>query len=724
MATSRVLRHVYSNAKNDSEIILSEFDTATKAPERFISPQVKVASNFTNLTKQIFSSYHQQQSSADNSDDLNILSELIIENFDDEQVWQQIELQNEMCLKHSFKDAAKVIANRDKGLFTSRKSRTKDASVAEEEEEDERGLLEYSGSQDLFPEMQTEEEDGDGEPDDDDDGDDDDDDDDDAETNFDIDAAALRRTNAKKKKSSLSSSSSSKGANKSNMRTSVVDDRFFKLSEMEQFLELEDAREERRRQEEDGKGRRDEDESDQDGEDDDDDESVDYFQELPSDEDEELDEEEDEDDDDDDNQEYKNPKEMLYSDFWIQDPEDSSKSATKEKSVRFEGMKSDDEEEMEDEEEDADEDHGDNEGSEAARKALMGLLGDSDGSDEGEDARDIFGGGGQNDNKSAFEKRQERLKEKIQQLEEVNLATKPWQLSGEVTSGKRPANSLLEEDLDFDATAKAGVEITEETTKSIEDIIRQRILDAAYDDVERKVKPKEDMFEFKKRVTLDQEKSKLSLAEIYEKEYIKQTQGEKEEKQDPAHVEIKTMMDSLFLKLDALSNFHYTPKPAIPEVKIVSNLPSITMEEVAPVTATDATLLAPEEVQEKTQGELKGDTERTETDKKHARRKKKTQQRVRAKEKEKREACRETQPGLGNKYSKQAAMAKLEKSSKMASNRTTIIQEGKGTKKSLTSSKSFFTQLQEEVTAEVHGVKRDKHRKKDKKQISASKLKL
>ena len=42
----------------------------------------------------------------------------------------------------------------------------------------------------------------------------------------------------------------------------------------------------------------------------------------------------------------------------------------------------------------------------------------------------------------------------------------------------------------------------------------------AFDDVERKVKPKENAFEFKKRVVLDQEKSKLSLAEIYEQEYL------------------------------------------------------------------------------------------------------------------------------------------------------------------------------------------------------------
>ena len=46
----------------------------------------------------------------------------------------------------------------------------------------------------------------------------------------------------------------------------------------------------------------------------------------------------------------------------------------------------------------------------------------------------------------------------------------------------------------------------------------------AWDDVVRKVKPIEKPFEYKRSLNTDQEKSKLSLAEIYEKEYIKQTE--------------------------------------------------------------------------------------------------------------------------------------------------------------------------------------------------------
>ena len=56
-------------------------------------------------------------------------------------------------------------------------------------------------------------------------------------------------------------------------------------------------------------------------------------------------------------------------------------------------------------------------------------------------------------------------------------------------------------------------------------LLRTRCLfKQSWDDVERKVKPTEEAREYKKRAVLDQEKSKLSLGEVYEQEYVQQMQ--------------------------------------------------------------------------------------------------------------------------------------------------------------------------------------------------------
>lgn len=142
------------------------------------------------------------------------------------------------------------------------------------------------------------------------------------------------------------------------------------------------------------------------------------------------------------------------------------------------------------------------------------------------------------------------------------LTDKPWQLQGESTAKSRPKESLLEEYLDFDHTTRQAPITSAKTTEELEALIKQRIKDKAFDDVERKVKPVDMQYEYKKQVVLNQEKSKLGLSEVYEQEFLKQQNGSEKsnDQANPKHEEIRKQMQNLFMKLDALSNFHYTPK--------------------------------------------------------------------------------------------------------------------------------------------------------------------
>jgi len=268
--------------------------------------------------------------------------------------------------------------------------------------------------------------------------------------------------------------------------------------------------------------------------------------------------------------------------------------------------------------------------------------------------------------------------------------------------------------------------ITEQTTLKLEDIIRQRIKDKAWDDVERKFKPVETPLEYKKKLVMDQEKSKKSLAQIYEDAYVKQKdslnpENEEREVEEPKeHIEIRGLMHTLFRKLDALSNFHYTPKQAQPEIKIVSNVPAINMEEVAPVATTDATLLAPEEIKSKPRGELLGRAERTSTDMKRERRKKKMKQRVHQIASEKKEKTLAEKLKPGKKYTKNEAAAVIKKLTKDRN----IVKMDETSNKITKSSTAFFAQLQDQVKSQIKSKAGNAVKKKDKPIHSAVKLKL
>jgi U3 small nucleolar RNA-associated protein MPP10 len=195
--------------------------------------------------------------------------------------------------------------------------------------------------------------------------------------------------------------------------------------------------------------------------------------------------------------------------------------------------------------------------------------------------------------------------------------------------------------------SKPAPMITLEHTSSIEDMILKRIIDGKYNDVlppiKRKEKP-EDAPE------LSQEKDQMGLGEIYANEYLAKTleggdaDGNKRKGgDDEKRAEIK----SLFMKvwspvqnsktsqlhhfvflcdlqicrnLDALSHFHYTPKPVNQEGAVtVHNLPSLMMEDIAPsdsLQAQASSTHAPEEVMHKPRArvEILPEAERTSED--------------------------------------------------------------------------------------------------------------
>jgi len=334
--------------------------------------------------------------------------------------------------------------------------------------------------------------------------------------------------------------------------------------------------------------------------------------------------------------------------------------------------------------------------------------------------------------KSAHELRTLRLQKKIQQIETEAVKDKPWQMTGEVAAIERPENALLEEHLDYETVSKQAPIITEEVSKRLEDIIKQRIKDQAWDDVERKVKPVENPYDYKKKLILDQEKSKLSLAQVYEEEYLKQkgdledskkTAGmldEEEEDKPETLDEIKKKMNSLFSKLDTLTHYHYTPQAAHADVKVIRNLPTISMEEVAPVAMSDATLLAPQEIADKKKGEDIGSSERTITDKKRDLRLKKTKQRKiqKAKEQKQKLVDKLNPNGLATKHSKKAALKAIEQAEKEGKVKT-IKDKNKGIK----SSKAFFDKMQNEVQGIVSDIRAEKSKKKNK-NINVAALKL
>lgn len=651
--------------------ITENFDELVKHAERFLKPQPDQVDAIHQLIQQTYGVCI--SSDVDNQKDF--LPELVLEQMDEEQIWQQLEIRNDIVLSQFLKQTAQLTAIREQNLGIELDDKDEDEEILSEEEREQES---EAGEELTDEEHQSKLEDSDG---------------------------INERPSAKSNSNQTKSKRGKKG------RNSVVDDTFFKLDEMKQFLEQEDAKEMRRHNSKNPMN---------------DSEVIDHFAEDFG-----VGEESDDD----------NNVNVNYADFFEMDDElqEEAQKLQKDKDREYFNDNDSEDEELEESDEEQNDDKQtkdiDSEIDEADFVAQSGVEPASD-TDSGSDKDAEINSDDEAENESEKDKssapqssnemREVRLLQRIRDYEDVVLGDKPWQLKGEVQAGSRPQNSLLEEILEFDSTRRPVAAITEEQNETIEDIIKQRIRDKAWDDVVRTVRPVHTPQEYRKQLVLDQEKSKQSLAQIYEKQYQRELDKldpnrEAEDSIAPEpkeHQEIKRAMRSLFLKLDALSNFHFTPKPVAPEIKIVTNTPAVHMEEVAPVAVSDAKLLAPEEVFRGPKHTPLGKTERTRTDKNRERRKKKQKQRAINSAVEMRDLQRAKE---GKAPSQREANAKLLKSitnSRNVSKITNSNDQG-----ALKSSKAFFNKLQDTTTATLAttGCKRPK---KDISKANAKKLKL
>ncbi|CAI4596630.1 CRB_1a_G0031600.mRNA.1.CDS.1 [Saccharomyces cerevisiae] len=284
------------------------------------------------------------------------------------------------------------------------------------------------------------------------------------------------------------------------------------------------------------------------------DEDIDYFQDMPSDDEEE--------------------EAIYYEDFFDK--------PTKEPVKKHSDVKdSKEDEELDEKEHDS-----------AMDKVKLDLFADE------EDEPNAEGVGEASDkNLSSFEKQQIEIRKQIEQLENEAVAEKKWSLKGEVKAKDRPEDALLTEELEFDRTAKPVPVITSEVTESLEDMIRRRIQDSNFDDLQRRTLLDITRKSQRPRFELSDVKSSKSLAEIYEDDYTRaEDESALSEELQKAHSEISELYANLVYKLDVLSSVHFVPRPASTSLEIRVETPTISMEDAQPLYMSNASSLAPQEI--------------------------------------------------------------------------------------------------------------------------------
>ncbi|EER12429.1 U3 small nucleolar ribonucleoprotein mpp10, putative [Perkinsus marinus ATCC 50983] len=215
---------------------------------------------------------------------------------------------------------------------------------------------------------------------------------------------------------------------------------------------------------------------------------------------------------------------------------------------------------------------------------------------------------------SALKKRIEEMENEIEEMEREQLDEKHWTMTGEATGSSRPLNSLLEQHIDLPFSKLAarraekqwedGEEEEDELTQGtagafkldVDAIIKQRVADELYDDVIKR--SEEEVLRLKGSQegddsveTLNFQKSRLGLADVYAKQYEAEMLGQQtdaELQQDADRVELRRLFAKLMHKLDTLTNQNFTPRPVLDSTLSKAakdgDAPAIRMEEAVPIT--------------------------------------------------------------------------------------------------------------------------------------------
>eukprot|EP01084_Bolivina_argentea_P097204 174760_1 len=247
-------------------------------------------------------------------------------------------------------------------------------------------------------------------------------------------------------------------------------------------------------------------------------------------------------------------------------------------------------------------------------------------------------------NLSKFELEERAIKERIAKLEEENMKQRTWEYQGEVSNNtfthphaRRDKNSLLSTYLDFDYADKLKPKITDDLNSAIENLIITKIKSDQFDDVEKKRDfanaPK---VAKRKLIEIQDTKSSMGLAELYEREYLQQIEEKQKLESDETFMSskdaettkqyerISRLKSTLFYELDQLIRFHYEPKQAVMKgnIKVKTNTSALHLEEMLPFAMSTENTMTPEQIYRKPRklGHIKGENEMTKEDRKSKRR--------------------------------------------------------------------------------------------------------